>query len=344
MQSNDDVKGLLPEKEKGNLHRPEPLLPLVTSNTTYRAMRPSADLWPLVMRVICQRHKLPTERLVRFGDGTDPAFGSNVVFAVDEHHIVKLFPPHERQSFEADLTVAEYVYRKLSIQTPEIYAYGELDGWPYLVMSRLQGTYLAALWNSLGETNQLHLVAELAEVLAQLHALPTHDLPLLEASWPELVATRVNGCAQRHREQGVSEPWLQQLPDYLASAAPLYPSNFTPAIVSGDIHDYHLLVKQEHERWRLCGLFDFDDARIGFHEYDLASAALFIMSGCPALLRPFLLTYGYAETDIDEHLSHRLMTYTLLHRYRPLNWVREVFAKHPCSTFEELAQVIYALG
>ena len=68
-----------------------------------------------------------------------------------------------------------------------------------------------------------------------------------------------------------------------------------------------------------------------------------MMWGRPALLRTFLLTYGYAEAEINEQLSHRLMAYTLLHRYRPLNWIREAFVKQSCSTFEELAQAIYAL-
>lgn len=70
-----------------------------------------------------------------------------------------------------------------------------------------------------------------------------------------------------------------------------------------------------------------------------------MMWGRPALLRTFLLTYGYAEAEINGQLSHRLLTYTLLHRYRPLNWwIREVFVKQPCSTLEELAQAIYAFG
>ena len=105
----------------------------------------------------------------------------------------------------------------------------------------------------------------------------------------------------------------------------------------------YLLVNHERGQWQLCGLFDFDDARIGFLEYDLASAGLFMMWGRPTLLRTFLLAYGYTEAQINEPLSHRLMAYTLLHRYRPLNWVREAFVKQPCSTLEELARAIYAL-
>ena len=130
---------------------------------------------------------------------------------------------------------------------------------------------------------------------------------------------------QRHREQVVPDYWLEQISGYLAYAAPLYPPDFSPAIVSGDIHQYHLLVTQENGRWRLTGLFDFDDALVGFQEYDLAAAGLFMMAGNPALLRAFLLAY------------------TLLHRYRPFNWVREDFAKGECRTLGEVARIIYAV-
>jgi hygromycin-B 7''-O-kinase len=71
--------------------------------------------------------------------------------------------------------------------------------------------------------------------------------------------------------------------------------------------------------------------------------ASFMRKGKLPVLRTFLLTYGYAEAEINEQLSHRLMAYTLLHRYRPLNWIRETFVKQSCLTIEELAQAIYAL-
>jgi hygromycin-B 7''-O-kinase len=296
------------------------------------------------MRVLCQRHKLPIEGLSRFGDGTDPADGTSIVFAVGKDTVIKLFPPYHRQLFEVELSVAEHIFGKLSVATPEIYAHSMLDEWPYLIMSRLQGIYLFEIWDQLEHTDRVHLVTELAEVMAQLHALPTSTLSHLDADWTEFVESRVNGCVQRHREQGVSDYWLEQIPDFLAHAAPLYPTDFTAAIISGDIHQYHLLARPENGHWRLSGLFDFDDALLGFSEYDLAATGLFLMADRSSLLRPFLLRYGYAEADLNEHLSHRLMTYTLLHRYRPFNWVHTAFAKQCCSTLEELARVIYTVG
>lgn len=153
----------------------------------------------------------------------------------------------------------------------------------------------------------------------------------------------MNGCAQLHREQGVPEYWLQQMPNFLAHASPSYPLDFPSAIISGDIHQYHLLTRLDHGQWRLSGLFDFDDALPGFCEYELAAAGLFMMAGRSMLLRPFLLTYEYATSDLNELLSHRLLAYTLLHRYRSFNRVREEFVKHSCTTLEELAEAIYAV-
>ena len=310
------------------MHRPSPLLPPVITHADYDLLRTRGDVWFQVMTIICQRHGLPCEDLKRFGDGTDPADGSCVAFAAGKHHVIKLFPPYQRRLNEAELVVAEHIFGRLSIATPEIYAHGTFDEWPYLVMSRLQGTYLSDIWDRLDHVNQVHLVTEVAEVLAQLHALPINNLLYLDTDWKKFVEGRVNGCVQRHREQGVPENWLQQIPDFLAHASPLYPLDFASVIISGDIHQYHLLARVEDRQWRLSGLFDFDDALLGFCEYDLAAAGLFLMAGRSMLLRPFLLTYGYAAADLNEHLSHRLLAYTLLHRYRPFNMVREEFVKH----------------
>jgi hygromycin-B 7''-O-kinase len=315
------------------------LLPAHINRSAYESLQPGAHAWLPAMQAICQRHTLPTDALVRLSEGT------NVVFAAGTAYILKLYPPYGRHLFTADRLVAEHLRGKLGVATPAIIAAGELEGWPYLVIQRLAGRYLSEVWNAMAPANQLQLVTGLGELIAQLHALPTRGLEALDADWPTVVADRVAGCVQRHREQGMAEAWLQQLPAYLAQTQPLYPASFPPAIVSGDIHQYHLLVAEGQGRWQLTGLFDFDDAQIGFHEYDLAATGLFLMHGRPRLLRAFLHAYGYADADLNEALSHRLLAYTLLHRYRPFNWFRdEMVGDRACTTLGQLATTIYALG
>lgn len=316
----------------------EPLLPKVVERRDYVSLQTETALWLPAMRVICQRHNLSIDMLLRLGDGT------NVVFAAGKDHIIKLFPPYWRREVRADRSVAEFVYGKLGIATPEIRGYGELEGWPYLVMSRLQGTYLSDVWETMEYRNQLDIVTELGELLARLHALSIAEFQGFENDWAAFVQQRVGDCQQHHRAKGGPEVWLQQIPGYLAQASPLYPTDYTPVLLSGDLHQYHLLANEVHGRWRLCGFFDFDDARIGFHEYDLASAGLFMMSGRPHLLRAFLQAYGYAEGELDERLTARLMAYTLLYCYRDLNWILgELVAERSYGTLEELGEVIYGL-
>jgi hygromycin-B 7''-O-kinase len=178
-----------------------------------------------------------------------------------------------------------------------------------------------------------------------LHALSTKDLPHLEANWPAFVDKRSRNCQRRYQEKGLDEYWLQQIPRYLRYISLPYPFNYTPKLLISDVHQFHLLVTENEGTWRLCGFFDFDDARIGFHEYDLSSAGLFMMSGRPQLLRAFLHSYGYSEIELDETLTTRLMIYTLLHGYPYLNWIQEeAAANSSCSTLEAVANAIYDLA
>lgn len=314
------------------------LLPIVTRREDYLSFRRDVAIWLPAVNAICQKHDLPVGQSVRLGDGT------NVIFAVGDEYIIKLYPPYWQREFQADHTVAEFVYDKLPIATPFIYTYGELEGWPYMVMSRLRGTYLANIWQTMEQENQRGIVAKLGRVLASLHALPLDDFTSLERDWPIFIENRMQICQLYHRSKGVDEHWLEQIPGYLAYASPLYPPDYTPQLLSTDIHEYHLLVEPGQDGWQLCGLFDFDDARIGFREYDFCSAGLFMMRERPDLLRVFLQAYGYTDGQLDKRLTQRLMAYTLLDRYRDLNWILEELVANPAvETLEELAEAIYGL-
>jgi hygromycin-B 7''-O-kinase len=314
------------------------LLPNVVGRADYVPIQQEVALWLPAIRTICQRHGIASEPLERISSGT------NVVFAAGTDSIVKLYPPYWMAEREADRTVAEYIHNKLGIATPEIRAYGVLEGWPYLVMQRLVGVQLHDVWTGLDHTSQLRIVAELGEILARLHALPSAGFAHLAPKWAAVMADQPAKCVQHHRSKGVAEHWLQQIPGYLARVAPLDPPGVAPVILNGDFHDGHVLVIQDHGHWRPSGLFDFDDAMLGFHESDFASPGLFIMAGRRTLLRTFLRAYGYGDAAIDAALSARLLAYTLLSRYRDLNWMlADLVADRRCTTLDELATAIYVL-
>ena len=313
------------------------LLPTFRTRAAYDQHQPDPALWLPAMQAICQRHNLPSSLLSRLSEGT------NVVFAVGDAFIIKLYPPFWQRAFRADRDVAQYLHGKLAVRTPTILTSGELEGYGYTVMERLPGHYLAEIWDGLSAAEQTAFAVDLGELLAQLHALPTEPLTHLHVDWPTFVARRRSDCVARHRGQELDEHWLAQIPGYLASAMPLYPPAFRPALVSADMHPQHLVVDRADDAWRLCGWFDFDDALVGFAEYDLAASALFLFWGRPVALRTFLLAYGYREADLDAALRRRLLAYTLLHPYRALRWVLHVILGDPrCTTLDELADLIYS--
>src|SRR5438128_9215954 len=113
------------------------------------------------MRAICARHGLPADRLEPFAEGT------NVVFAAGQR-VIKLYPPHWATLAAAERAVAARLDGTLAVATPRVEAAGELEGWPYLVESRLVGQPLDRVWSGLDAAEQSRLAAELGELLAEL--------------------------------------------------------------------------------------------------------------------------------------------------------------------------------
>lgn len=314
------------------------LLPKVEGRADYAPRQPEVEPWLPAMRAICARHGLATVALKRLDGGT------NVVFASGADRIIKLYPPYWAREHASERMVAERVFGKLSVATPELYASGEIEGWPYLVMQRLDGVQLHSVWSGLDHTGQLRLAVELGELLAQLHALPTDGLDLLAAKWAAFVADLPQRCVARHRARGVAEEWIGQIPGFLERAGPLDPPG-ARVLLDGDFHDGHLLVAQDHGRWRLTGLYDFDDALLGPRAADFAAPGLFVMAGRRTLLRAFLRAYGLPDAALGPALSARLLAYTLIHRYRDLSWIlSEVVAGQACATLDEVARAVYPLG
>ncbi|MFJ9691823.1 phosphotransferase family protein [Kitasatospora sp. NPDC101183] len=301
------------------------MLPVVETEEQWDVLAEDEAVLRAGAEDLCGRLGLGGVPLERFTEGSVP------VYAVGGALVLKLFPPPSARDGVVEERVLSRLHGALPIPTPEVQAAGEyVNGWRYVLMSRLAGEGLATAWPRVPDAERGRIARECGEALAVLHGLDPEPLaPVLgPGDWAAFLARQRAGAVERQRERGLPQAWLEQIPEFL-EAAPL-PRAPERALLHTEFMREHLLVDPA-DGWRLTGLFDFEPAMIGDPAYDLVAVGLFTTRADPALFGRLLDGYG---RPADPRL---LMAYTLLHVYSHLPWyLREL--KPSATTLDDLAQ------
>lgn len=276
---------------------------------------------------LCGQLGLEGARLVRFEDGSLP------VYSVGDSLVLKLFPGFEAAQAVREARMLSHLWGQLPVPTPRLHA-ADLykNGWRYVLMSRLPGESLAMAWHRIPAADQDRIVTEAAETLAALHDLDPKPLADVvgPADWARFLAVRRAKALQHHRVNGLTENWLEQIPDFLRSV-PLPPPQ-RRVLLHTEFMREHLTVDRQ-DGWRVTGLFDFEPAMIGDPVYDLAGAALFVARADARQLRRFYEAYGCAPHDPRVLLAH-----ALLHVYSDLPWYLRELPAPPRPRLDDLAE------
>lgn len=292
-------------------------------------------VWHRAAAAICARHNLSYESLRR-----SPR-GENIIFLVDRRLVIKIFAPF-RDNYSREAAALEYVRGKLGLETPELVRAGELDGWPYLVMTQLPGRASREVWAGVPSRDRLEIVSRLGAAMRELHA---HAAPLgtvLDRDWHGFVGRQARDAVERQRACGANPEWLESLPAYVAERLELLPSNQGQVFLHGDIHAGNVLLAQVRGRWQIKGLIDFGDSLCGFHEYEFVAPGVLMAQGDAGLQRAMLLAYGYEESQLDQSLRARLMLLTVLYECSDLRKYALRLAPEAVSlTLSELESAIW---
>jgi hygromycin-B 7''-O-kinase len=262
---------------------------------------------------IARSHGLPC------GDPHLFATGTNLVVALDDALVLKVFPPLLRHQFVSERASLSQLRGRIGVPIPEIVLEGERDQWPYLVITRLNGIVGTQAWPILSEDQKERILGRIGEAIAEVQRVPVGELSRLEPRWDVFIPRQIEGCRARHARLGLPRKYLDGLEAYLRDAADLIPLRTPPVILTGEYGPENFLLSREGGDWRLSGLIDFGDAFTGWGEYDLLGPSVFMTAGLPRRVRSLLEGFGYSRADMTPALTRRLMTLALLHRFSDLN-------------------------
>jgi len=312
-------------------------LPDSITRDEYRALRAEPARWRGAAAAIAAAHGVLAEPLRPLG-------GSNLVAALGDGDVLKLFPPFLRFQWAAERCALRLLHGRVTIATPALRHEGEHDGWTYLIMSRLTGASLDDVWPSLDEADRCGLLAQIGALIAEVQRVPPGSLVDLEPSWADRLRVQRAGCVARHRERGLPAALLADLEAYLDRTADALPAGAPPVLLTGEYTPENLLVARDHGHWRIVGLIDFGDATTGPAEYDLLGPGTFLAAGDSARLRALLEGRGYAPHDLTPRLRDCLMALLLLHRHSDLSvQVRIEGWRERARTLDELAALVWPL-
>lgn len=310
-------------------------LPRINTVTEYQQHFHDA-VWKKAAAAICTRHNLPSSNILR------TSVGENIIFFIGESYILKIYKPF-RDCFARETAALEFMQAVPTVHSPEIVEIGELEGWNYVVMTRLAGMSAKTIWSGLNAAERQHIATDLGQLLCSVHRNQTkHQLPATYTDWERFVEHQVNTSIERQRANNANPEWILSLPSYVSERMELLNDLEPVKFLHGDLHLGNMLFQQENGRWRISGVFDFGDAICGPAEYDFVAPGVLMFQGNRDLQRAFLRAYGYADTELNNDLRAKLMLLTILYECSNLRkYAERLNADAVNLSLEELERAIW---
>lgn len=269
--------------------------------------------------------------------------GKNPVFEVGERFVVKLVPEACVSSFRREREALDFLKGCSAVPVPQLISCGQLEGWHFLVTSRLPGKLLSERWNSLTEPEQALVAAEVGRALAGLHAVSLRGLNSSAPPWDEFIRRQTRLWAGRKDVQQLPSPLRDSGLAFIAQAG-IESETTEPVFLHGDLAPENCLVSESDGAWRVSGIFDFGNGMAGDAAFDLTAPTVLLAPGNGAVIGRFLTGYGW-NRPMGPSLRSRLMAYTLLHPMADLAVCLSLIAgAREASSWNEVAMAFWPDG
>lgn len=306
------------------------MLPAQIDDDAFDALHDRPDDWLPELRALA-------DGLGTLGAGAlRPASGggSALVALLGDDRVLKCYPPTMRDHFDYELGALPLLADRLAVPTPHLLADGVHHGWPWMLMSRLDGAPMTPAWPAMDEAAKCALLRQIGALIAQVHALPVPAaMRPRSLVWADFIARQRAGCAARQRRTGLPDHLLARLDAFLDGPIPEGPD----VLLTGEYTPMNLLVEGDH----LVGMYDFGDGLIGPAAYDWLGPLCFLAAGQPARIAALHDGLGFdAPWTVGQR--QQLLRLILLHRYSCLRAQLKLDGWQAAPSFEDLAERLWA--
>ena len=277
--------------------------------------------WSALLAAILRARGLPAEDLAPFPTGSDVVWGTR-------QHVIKLTAPCWSDEIAAEATMLRRVRSHLGALVAEPVATGAEQGWPWVIQTRLAGTAIADVWDSLEPAQRVRVAHQTGELVARLHAIPAEPDP----AWaPSLEAARARAP---DRDAACGDPWREAVRAFLADV-PL--SDRPLVLLHTELYNQHVLVTESGAGWDVCGVIDFADGRVGHPLYEAAAVHELWMGNDAAAMAAFWTGWGIERPPPREQLA-----WALSHRFGILRRHLDLAGVHVVpGDLERLAETLH---
>lgn len=268
---------------------------------------------------------------------------SNVVFAMGNDHVVKVYAPFFRgRETEGMEREAHRMIAKNHPRFPVAKVVGttflEPESsdwkWPVIVFSRVPGFSVEVLSSGWAEERWLAFASESGKLLAELHGIaPTQEIGevyrnLNPGNFVGFLETQLKLKMNSQELKGLA--WFRELEKL---SMPQLAKGW-PCLVHGDLVASHWILGDDK-----LSLIDFDDSKMGDKVWDFYAVSQ-LLGQNPERLRAFETGYGKA-TFSAPNLHQKLGAYALLNEWVTTEEIYRWYTRSGASTLEGLGKWLW---
>lgn len=311
------------------------LLPQITDRHQYKELFPQNSVWEPAIKHLVVQHQLkgPIHR----GN-----LGSHILYQVGDSW-VKLMAPIFVDEMVYEISGLQSVSGKLSVSTPNIIAQGQLDGWPYVILSHVEGQPIRYVWPQLDQNNKLILCQQMAKVTKEISQCPYSLTIKNRFYWNAFIQKQYEFCMEQQKQKLLPNDWLQNVENFLSHFSITEFKTDHPVFLHADLTFDHFLISTTDDP-KICGIIDMADCQVGHPEYDLIAVCAFLLKGQTELLQKYLTSYGFTQSELNTKLSEKLLAWCLLNRYYSfITYFKTELETVSAGDFKELAKIVFPL-